>query len=361
MGSWHLNASTNELTWSDEAYRIFGLPTGKRVSLDDFISAIHPDDKEKVVAAWQSATEGEPYDIEHRILTRDGEKWLREQAELVFDANGFFLAAHGAVQDITKSKLAEQAVLESRNAAEAAAKTMSDFLSNMSHELRTPMHAILSFSDLGLKRLNEGNTEKLEIFLSRIKQSGTRLLVLLNDLLDLAKLEAGRMEMVPKPANMGRITESCLAEQGARLEEKQLSIALDIDPEVSEEYFDPVRIGQVIMNLLSNAIRFSPRGGKIAIAIVRTSQGASVAKTDTDSAKLMFSISDQGVGIPQEEFETVFDKFIQSSKTATGAGGTGLGLTISREIIEAHGGSIWAENSPTGGAVFCFVIPCHES
>ncbi|MBL3600639.1 MAG: PAS domain S-box protein [gamma proteobacterium endosymbiont of Lamellibrachia anaximandri] len=263
------------------------------------------------------------------------------------------------------SLLLEQTVNErTRELAKAAAKAeeanmaKSRFLANMSHELRTPMHAILSFSSMGMQRLNQATLEKLGAYFTYINESGDRLLLLLNGLLDLAKLESDRMSLAYTLSDLQETVNQCTTEQMARLEEQELT--LEIIPPTCETRgrFDSQRIGQVIGNLLGNAIKFTPAGRCITITFSNGTLLCGRRKEDQSQChSLRLSLRDEGIGIPENELETVFDKFIQSSKTRSEGGGTGLGLAISKEIIEAHGGRIWAQNYPQGGAEFILEIP----
>ena len=235
-----------------------------------------------------------------------------------------------------------------KESAEQANKAKSEFLANMSHELRTPMHSILSFTRFGIKNIDKQDKAKNLKYFSRINTSGERLLDLLNNLLDLAKLEAGRMELERKENNLGQTLVSCLAELETLIKEQQLQIKTNII-ENSQAVYDATRIGQVITNLLSNAVKFTPTGKVISIII---NQGVL-----NNAPALGFSIEDEGVGIPEGELDQVFDKFIQSSNTKTNAGGTGLGLPICQEIINLHQGKIWVEHAKHGGSIFKFIIP----
>jgi len=215
----------------------------------------------------------------------------------------------------------------------------------MSHELRTPLHSILSFASFGTKKYANAEPEKLLDYFNSIKKSGQTLLELLNDLLDLAKLESGKVMFAFEPSDLGVLVRSVTNELDTLLSERNLSIRHEVSRFDGEVTLDIDKIKQVLRNLLNNAIKFSPEGGTIDVAICRVASSVRV------------SVRDQGPGIPQDELEAVFDKFIQSSKTKTGAGGTGLGLAICHEIIAAHKGRIWAEDRPEGGAVFSFEIP----
>ena len=265
---------------------------------------------------------------------KDGSvKSVSYNASLYTDLNDNVVGVFAVARDITKQIEAQRA--------------KSEFLANMSHELRTPMHSILSFSQLGLKKLETADKAKIFKYFNRIQASGDRLLILLNDLLDLSKLEAGHMDLEIKIANLQLTLESCLNEQELQIADKNLQITTSIKGDCLGN-FDQVRMGQVITNLLSNAIKFTPDGKSISIAIT-TDKSA-------NSPTLCLSIEDEGIGIPEDELEGVFDKFIQSSKTKTSAGGTGLGLSICKEIISSHHGKIWAEHG-VNGSVFKFTIP----
>ena len=229
--------------------------------------------------------------------------------------------------------------------AEEASKAKDIFLANMSHELRTPLHGILSFARFGIKKTDAVSEEKLSNYFKKINSCGEGLLFLLNELLDLAKLESGKMAFKFKPVDLNFLIKTVIEEVQSQINEKNQELQFQECDFESIATCDPFRISQVVRNLLSNAIKFSSDNSLIQIEI----------SLKNDAFRL--SVLDQGLGIPQQELSTVFDKFIQSSKTATGAGGTGLGLAICREIIAAHKGRIWAENRAEGGAIFSFELP----
>jgi signal transduction histidine kinase len=241
-------------------------------------------------------------------------------------------------------------LIEEKEKAEQAAKAKSEFLSNMSHELRTPMHAILSFADICREAIGEGNTQGAQKFLQNIRKAGNRLLGLLNDLLDLAKLEAGKMQCTREKGHLIEAVEHALMELDSLIKQKNLEIETRFAEGNTEGIFDKRLMIQVFINLLSNAIKFSNAGSHIVIELSADNPASSVPE-------LCCRVIDEGPGIPETELKAVFDMFIQSSKTKTGAGGTGLGLAISQKIVEAHGGRIWAENAKPCGAIFTFVIP----
>lgn len=235
-------------------------------------------------------------------------------------------------------------------AVESAGQAKSEFLANMSHELRTPMHAILAYTKLGLKQVTPETNADLFKFFNNIHTSGERLLKLLNDLLDLSKLEAGKMRLDVAPIDIRELAENALSELHSLLEQKGLKGAITVMAETTKLNADATRLTQVLINIISNAIRYSPQGSAIGISI------SNHAENDADG--LLCQISNQGSPIPESELESIFDKFVQSSKTKSKAGGTGLGLAICREIINAHDGLIWAQNLPAGdGVVFSIFLP----
>jgi len=234
---------------------------------------------------------------------------------------------------------------EAKKTAEAANNSKSTFLSNVSHELRTPMHGILSFASFGIKKHATADPEKILDYFQKIRQSGETLLTLLNDLLDLAKLESGKITFKFKPANLNSLIDIVIEEYSALALQKNLTIRCEHLASNEKIILDTDKIRQVLRNLLNNAIKFSPEGGTIDVIPFRK------------AVSIVVSVRDQGAGIPENELENIFDKFIQSGKNKAGAGGTGLGLSICREIIDAHKGRIWAENNPDIGANVSFEIP----
>lgn len=239
-------------------------------------------------------------------------------------------------------------IRKAREEAEQANRMKSEFLANMSHELRTPMHAIISFSRHGKERIDRWDRDRQVENLDRINQSGHRLLGMLNDLLDLAKLEAGSAEYDFGNEDAVSIINAAASEIEILANNKNLTLDL---PEkmngTARLECDRGKIHQVIVNLMSNAIKFSPENKQVSVDCCE----------DVDAGALHITVRDEGVGIPEDELDAVFDKFIQSTKTKTGAGGTGLGLAICKEIVQGHGGKIWAENNTRDGATFHVALP----
>ncbi len=260
------------------------------------------------------------------------------------------------LQEIVTERTAD--LIAAKEAAERASEAKSEFLANMSHELRTPMHSVLSFASLGETRAKAGQDEKLVHFFNRIHQSGSRLLGLLNALLDLSKLEAGMMVLQLKEQDVLPIIRDAVQENESWAATRNIHLAIETEQALTVAPVDAIRIGQVVRNLLSNAIKFSPEGTTVSLILSNTQLPRGRRATDADPIPaLQIEVRDQGPGIPDGELEKIFDKFVQSSKTKTGAGGTGLGLSICREIVQAHRGTIRAHNQPSGGTSLIVTLP----
>jgi signal transduction histidine kinase len=228
--------------------------------------------------------------------------------------------------------------------AEEASRAKSEFLANISHELRTPMHAILSFAGFGVKKAAIAPPQQVIAYFEKIRLAGGRLLVLLNDLLDLSKLEAGHMVMNFAPARFDLLVRSAADELRSLSHERGIRTFCTGEGS-SPVVIDSARLIQVLRNLLHNAIKFSPDGAAVQVRYGRR------------DGVVWVVVEDEGIGVPSDELELVFDKFVQSRKTKTGAGGTGLGLAICRQIVGAHGGRVWAEPERPVGAAFHVEIP----
>jgi len=257
------------------------------------------------------------------------------------------LTKQAVLKESELKELAAEA-LQVKEQAEKANRTKSEFLANMSHELRTPMHGILSYAKFGVKKIDVVDKEKLLHYFTQISDSGERLLSLLNNLLDLSKIEAEKMNYDFKKYQLSSFIQPLFDEFSALCKETGISLEFNKPEEEGFVFLDREKILQVIRNFLSNAVKFSHPGSKVKVSLEKKQEN------------MICTISDTGIGIPADELETVFNKFVQSSKTKTGAGGTGLGLAICKEIIRSHAGRIWASSNPEGVTNFHFSIPIRQ-
>lgn len=269
------------------------------------------------------------------------------------DDKGNIQGAVIVARDVTKQKLFEKELIEAKSnaerekkIAEAAVHSKQQFLSNMSHEIRTPMNAIIGFTKVLMKtELNEKQAE----YLNAIEISGNTLIVLINDILDLAKVDAGMMNFEQTPFNLFSGLSTMLQLVETKILEKNLELVRLYDEQIPEIVVgDPVRLHQVILNLLSNAVKFTPEG--------RITLGVKLISKDDENVGLEFSVSDTGIGIPRHEQEYIFDKFRQAAGTARLFGGTGLGLSIVKHLVEAQGGKIWVDSEVGQGSTFSFTL-----
>ena len=250
-----------------------------------------------------------------------------------------------------KQQLLEEAVTQAQDANQAK----SEFLANISHELRTPMLGILGFAELGVNKLEKVEKQKLLKYFERIHTSGSRLLLLLNNLLDLSKLEAGEMHFDFEQALINDVMGNVLVELDSLISNKNINIITDSPNNDIMIEMDVLRMHQVFYNIINNAVKFSPEQGVILIEITQQS----IKREGRSINVAVITIQDQGVGVPEEEMSYIFEKFSQSSHTNTGAGGTGLGLSICKDICDNHHASISISNvkAPQKGAKFIIKIP----
>ncbi len=229
---------------------------------------------------------------------------------------------------------------------EAASRHKSEFLANMSHELRTPLNAVIGFSEVLLQRMFGALNEKQDEYLKDIYASGQHLLSLINDILDLSKIEAGRMELAPAPFHLPSALENAVTLVKERAARHGIALQLDLDPRLGEVVGDERKVKQVLLNLLSNAVKFTPEGGRISLKAGRRDGAVEVAVTDT------------GIGIAPEDQAAIFEEFRQVGTDETRKQeGTGLGLTLAKKFIELHGGRIWVESEVGRGSSFTFTLP----
>jgi signal transduction histidine kinase len=232
---------------------------------------------------------------------------------------------------------------------EAASRHKSEFLANMSHELRTPLNAIIGFSEVLTDRMFGELNEKQEEYLKDIYASDTHLLSLINDILDLSKIEAGRMELELSEFDLPLAIDTALMLVRERAGRRSIALHTNVDDRLGQIQADERKVRQVVLNLLSNAIKFAPEGGRIDVGAAPKDGFVEVSVTDT------------GVGIAPEDQEAVFEEFRQVGMAAKKVEGTGLGLTLCRKFVELHGGRIWVKSELGVGSTFTFSLPLQRA
>ncbi|MGD9067428.1 MAG: ATP-binding protein [Desulfobacterales bacterium] len=264
-------------------------------------------------------------------------------------------------QEIEKRKRAQLETKNAKIAAEAALRTKSEFLANMSHELRTPLNHILGFTELILdKKVGELN-ELQEEYLNDVHSSGTHLLALINDILDLSKIEAGRLKYNPTQIPIREILASSLIMIKEKAMKRSIIISKELGNIPESIHADDTNLKQILYNLLSNAVKFTPNGGSIHLAAKRLSNANFPQNNDKASSKeyIQISIKDSGIGLKKENLTKIFQPFEQVENSSSRQfQGTGLGLSLAKNLVELNGGQIWAESDGEDlGAVFSFSLP----
>jgi PAS domain S-box-containing protein len=349
LGNWEWDMQTNALQWSDETYRILGYSPGEITPYyETFLHALHPEDREYVEkAVADSIGKRKPYSIEHRMVRKDGSVIaVHSQGEVTFDGSGEPIRMIGTMQDITERRKVEELHLENERLAYAN-QAKSEFLAVMSHELRTPLNAVIGFSEL-LKQGNAGElNEKQEHFVDNVLVSGKRLHDLINNILDIARIEAGKMELVVEKISMPEVINEAVVFMNENAAKRNVVLKKDFDPRLDIIEADRTKFRQILNNLLDNAVKFSkPEGGTVTIT----------TKKSEDMAKI--SVSDTGIGIKEKDMGKLFTKFQQlGSGISRNHAGAGLGLAITKQLVELHGGKIMVESKYGEGSTFTFLIP----
>jgi PAS domain S-box-containing protein len=308
----------------------------------NFADIIHPADKAFSVKPNKVA-----YAEEYRIIRKDGGvRWILDNGDYVHDDNGDVQWLDGFLMDITPRKEMEVQLLQAKENAEFAASARSAFLANMSHEIRTPMTAIIGFSDLLLE--SDLPRQDHDALLD-ISKAAKTLLHLLNDVLDSSMLEHGKLELELMQFSLHELVEEVISPLRISAQKKKLALLTELDPALSETYFGaPERIRQVLFKLLGNAVKFTEQG----------SVTLSITAVDDN---VRFRITDTGIGIPVDRLEIIFEPFTQADASLTRHfGGTGLGTSISKQLVELMGGSIQATSEPGVGSCFEFTIPLRK-
>jgi PAS domain S-box-containing protein len=352
IGNWELDFIQNKLYWSDEVYRIFGLTPQEFVATyEAFLSYIHPEDRESVNASYTNHINlKQPYNIVHRILLSNNEiKYVRERCKTEFDNDGKPMYSMGTVADITESITIQNELIAAKEKAEESDRLKTAFLHNISHEIRTPMNAIMGFSSLLEEHFNDKS--KLKNDADIIKQRSNYLMEIINDILDIAKIESGQLTVKKETFSMNdffaELTFSFIEYQ-KQTSKQNINLTLQVHCDSKDNLIiaDRIKLKQIFTNLLTNAFKYTDNG-KI--------EGG--CKFDANH-NLLFYVSDTGIGIPSDKQELIFERFVQLTRTEKLVGGTGLGLSIAKGLVELLNGKIWLESEPGKGTTFYFSFPC---
>ncbi len=339
---------------SNSIHELIGVPANAILaSRDGLLSVIHPTDRAAYEAALaNSRRDLAVMDISLRVVTRDGRDiWVHMRAAPRRSPDGHLLW-DGLIRDTTQEREVAEALRQAKETAEAAERSKSSFLAMMSHEIRTPMNTVLGMTRLVLR------TElpaKQRNYLEKVNASAQSLLGIIDDILDFSRLEAGRLPMEDTAFSLDAVLEQVFAVTAMRAEEKGLEIAYRLAPDTPRHLLgDAFRLGQILTNLVSNAVKFTTTG-EVMLSVSRVEEPAT-------GPTLRFAVRDTGIGLSEAQVANLFKPFVQAdADTARRFGGTGLGLAICRLLVEQMGGRIWVESTPGKGSVFLFTIPARPT
>ena len=313
-------------------------------------SHIHPDDIRRVDKEWSHLFKEGHHVIEYRFRRKNGTYcWVSDEIHMIRDKHGEPIEIVGAMSNISARKKVEEELAVAKNLAERANQAKSAFLANMSHELRTPMNAILGYSEMLMEEAEDLEQEDFIPDLKKIHQSGIHLLALINDVLDLSKIESGKMEAFAEEIDLDMLIDEVSATAHPLFEKNKNSLIIERGKDIGMAYQDIIKLRQILFNLLSNAAKFTHEG-TITLHVNRTEQAG--------VNWLTFAVSDTGIGIAGNKIEHIFEEFAQADDSTTRYyGGTGLGLAISKRFCELLGGDLSVHSELGKGSAFTIRIP----
>lgn len=355
LGIWDWNIVTNQLIFDEQMHIIYGTqPETFNGTIDGFMNIVHPEDISNLMSLAQAVLNGEShYHVQYRIIRGDKSiRHIKAYGTVMNDKNDMPEHVIGVVMDITQDKEAEETLRLANLELERAMRIKDEFLANMSHELRTPLNSILGISESLEEQVAGHLNEKQTKYLRIISESGHHLLNLINDILDLSKIGAGRLEL-----NLSQFSAEVLCQSSLRMikelaQKKKLSVSYHLDEKVKTIYGDERRLKQILVNLLSNAVKFSPEGKSLGLEITG----------NAEENQIIINVWDTGIGISERDISRLFKPFVQlDSRLSREAGGTGLGLMLVSQLARLHGGNVSVKSKLDEGSSFMVRLPWHMS
>lgn len=354
VGTWNWDLKKDTLVWSARCKELFGFPPDFTVTYEAFLGALFEEDRAAVDrAVWKALHEHSEYLVEIRVKLPDGgSRWVLSKGRGFYDEKGKPLGMHGIAMDITDRKNYEEELVEARAAAEGANRAKSQFLANISHELRTPINGILGVLQMILGGYAGSIDGYQKDLLRKSDRSARALLRIIDDILDLSRIEAGKLSLKEEDFSLREAVSDAVELFAMEAPKKGLYLRFSIHENVPEHLTgDAVRLRQVLVNLVGNALKFTSEGG-VEVVVSLSSRAAD------GTTHVKFSVTDTGIGIPADKREILFHPFTQLDPSDTRQfGGTGLGLAISSRLVEMMGGTISFESTEGAGSSFFFTIP----
>ncbi|GAB4421696.1 MAG: hypothetical protein OHK0039_36880 [Bacteroidia bacterium] len=352
IGFWNWHVLQDRLSWDAEVGRFFGIEASEQGQpIATALAYVHPDDVGQIHRALELVRDGTQQQISLEVRVRFveslGWKDIVVHAYLDRDERGQIVQFVGVALDMTEDRLVRRELIAAKEQSEQANRAKSEFLSVISHEIRTPLNAVIGFADL---LHSEGPRPDQTEYIDSLRISSQNLLSLINDVLDYSKIEAGRIDIERVEVSLPRLIQSVLKTHLHRAEERQVRLEAALDPRLPDLVVtDPVRLGQVLNNLISNAIKFTEQG-TVTVRLTLVRDGI-------DDVSVRFEVQDTGIGIDPALHGKIFDRFTQANSSTTRRyGGTGLGLTITRQLVHLMGGRIQVESQPGMGSTFFFQL-----
>jgi PAS domain S-box-containing protein len=346
VGTWDRDPRAERSSWDTTTLALFGLPPHAPAPTNaEYLQIVHPDDRERV--ARELSGDGPSVEFEFRVCLPDGRvRWLVTRGRAQRDAQGRVVRRTGICLDITERREA-QAALQARELAERANAAKTEFLSRMSHELRTPLNAVLGFAQVMALDPNDPLSETQRTRIGHIQAAGWHLLALINDVLDLARIEAGQAALSLGPVPVAEVVDECLAMNSAAAAERQVTQQhLPAAGDAASLWADRTRVRQVLLNLLSNAAKYNRAGGSLVVHAAALGAG-----------EVAIEVRDDGPGLDDAQMQHLFEPFNRLGREHGPVEGTGIGLALSRLLAQQMGGRLEVQSQPGVGSVFRLVLP----